>query len=40
MGEIIKDGMSEYDKEKAVYDYVFSQTHFNDDSLVAISDES
>lgn len=40
MGEIIKDGMSEYDKEKAVYDYVFSQTHFNDDSLVAISDDS
>ena len=40
VGEIIKDGMSEYDKEKAVYDYVFSQTHFNDDSLVAISDES
>ena len=38
--EIIKDGMSEYDKEKAVYDYVFSQTHFNDDSLVAISDDS
>lgn len=32
--------MSEYDKEKAVYDYVFSQTHFNDDSLVAISDDS
>lgn len=40
VGEIIKDGMSEYDKEKAVYDYVFSQTHFNDDSLVAISDDS
>ena len=40
VGEIIKDGMSEYDKEKSVYDYVFSQTHFNDDSLVAISDDS
>lgn len=40
VGEIIKDGTSEYDKEKAVYDYVFSQTHFNDDSLVAISDDS
>ena len=40
VGEIIKDGMSEYDKEKAVYDYVFSQTHFNDDFLVAISDDS
>lgn len=36
--KIIKDGMSDYDKEKAVYDYVFSQTHFNDDSLAAIPD--
>lgn len=39
VSEIIKDGMSDYDKEKAVYDYVFSGTHFNDDSLSAIVDE-
>ena len=39
VGEIITDNMSEYDKEKAVYDYVFAQTHFNENSLAAITDD-
>ena len=31
--EIIKDGMSEYEKEKAVYDYIFYGRSFNNDQL-------
>lgn len=31
--EIIKDGMTDYEKEKAAYDWVFGLTHFNEDSL-------
>ncbi len=36
--EIITDDMSEYDKEKAVYDYMFLNTRFDEDSLNAISE--
>ena len=34
--DIIKDGMSDYEKEKAVYDYVFSQSHYDEGNLAAI----
>lgn len=36
ISEIITDDMDDFDKEKAVYDYVFSKTHFNENSLAAI----
>lgn len=36
----IKDSMTDYEKEKAVYDYMFSYTHFDDSSLAAINDQS
>ncbi|MBR6472523.1 MAG: hypothetical protein IKS99_02185 [Firmicutes bacterium] len=31
--EIIKDGMTDYEKEKAAYDWVFGLTHFSEESL-------
>lgn len=34
--EIIKDDMSDFEKEKAVYDYVFSQSRYDDGNLSAI----
>ena len=34
--DIIKDGMSDYEKEKAVYDYIFSQAHYDEGNLAAI----
>ncbi len=36
VSEIITDDMNDFDKEKAVYDYVFSKTHFYENSLAAI----
>lgn len=33
MKEIITDGMDEFEKEKAVYDYIFKNTHFNYNNL-------
>lgn len=38
VSEIIKDGMSDYEKEKAVYDYIFRNTHFNYRNLNPIDD--
>lgn len=38
--EIIKDGMSEYEKEKAVYDYIFKGTHFNYSNLNPVEDDT
>ena len=35
--QIITEDMSDYDKEKAVYDYIFENTRFNEDSLNAIN---
>ena len=32
----IKDSMSDYEKEKAIYDFVFSQSHYDDGNLAAI----
>lgn len=34
----IKEGMSDYEKEKAVYDYMFKHTMFDQSSLAAIPD--
>lgn len=38
--EIIEDDMSDYEKEIAVYNYIFKETHFNENSLAAITDSS
>lgn len=35
--EKIKDSMTDYEKEKAIYDYMFEITSFDEDSLAAIS---
>ena len=32
----IKDGMTDFEKEKAVYDFVFAQSHYDDGNLAAI----
>ena len=37
LGEIIKDDMTVYEKEKAAYDWVFGITHFQSDSLDPMS---
>lgn len=34
--DIIKDGMTDYDKEKAVYDYMFSHSKYDEGNLSAI----
>lgn len=34
--DIIKDKMTDYEKEKAVYDYVFEQSHYDEGNLAAI----
>lgn len=34
--DIINDSMNDYEKEKAVYDYIFSQSHFDEGNLSAI----
>lgn len=34
--EIISDGMSDYDKEKAAYDWLFAHTHYNDQNFVDV----
>ena len=36
--ELINDNMSDYEKEKAVYDYIFKNTRFDESSLNAITD--
>ncbi|MBR1422371.1 MAG: hypothetical protein IJ571_02855 [Ruminococcus sp.] len=36
--EIISEDMSDYEKEKAVYDYIYKNTQFDEDSLNAISE--
>ena len=38
VSEIIKDNMTEYEKEKAVYDYMYKNTHLDESSLAAIPD--
>jgi hypothetical protein len=38
--EIITDGMSDYDKEKAVYDYLFSHVRYDEGRFAAVSEES
>ncbi len=38
--ENITDNMSEYEKEKAIYDYMFATTAYNDDNLAAIDLET
>lgn len=35
--ENIKDDMSDYDKEKAIYDYMYKMTSFDENALAAIS---
>lgn len=34
--EIIKEDMSDYEKEKAVYDYIFNNSHYDEGNLSAI----
>lgn len=36
INDIIKDGMTDYEKEKAVYDYMFDIVQFDESSLAAI----
>ena len=38
INEIIDEDMSDYEKEKAVYDYIFLNTRFDESSLNAITD--
>lgn len=38
--ELIKDGMTDYDKEKAVYDYIFKGANFNYNNLNPLDDDS
>ncbi len=36
--EVIKDDMTVYEKEKAIYDWLFAYTHYNDENLNPIND--
>jgi len=36
LNEIVKDDMTDYDKEKAVYDYIFKNTRYDEGNLAAI----
>lgn len=38
--EIIEDDMTDFEKEKAVYDYIFSGTRFDESSLAAIAEDN